>query len=66
MDIVKAADALKELPGLTRLGIFKELVKFGYTGLLVGELQKASSGYPGAPTAITCLPVVCGAYTPGK
>ena len=40
MDIVKAADALKELGHPTRLGIFKELVKFGYTGLPVGELQK--------------------------
>ncbi|HEI8955476.1 TPA: helix-turn-helix transcriptional regulator [Serratia liquefaciens] len=40
MDINLAAEALKELGHPTRLGVFKELVKFGYEGLPVGELQK--------------------------
>ncbi|MFS7243918.1 ArsR/SmtB family transcription factor [Serratia proteamaculans] len=40
MDINIAAEALKELGHPTRLRVFKELVKFGYEGLPVGELQK--------------------------
>ena len=40
MNINIAAEALKELGHPTRLSVFKELVKFGYEGLPVGELQK--------------------------
>ena len=40
MDIDTVATALKELGHPTRLGIYKELVKAGETGLPVGELQK--------------------------
>lgn len=40
MDIDTVATALKELGHPTRLGVYKELVKAGETGLPVGELQK--------------------------
>lgn len=40
MDLLKAADNLKELGHPTRLSLYKELVKAGHDGLSVGELQK--------------------------
>lgn len=40
MDLNTAADALKELGHPTRLSIYKTLVKAGYQGLPVGDLQK--------------------------
>lgn len=40
MEIVEAANALKELGHPTRLSIFKLLVRAGYGGLPVGHLQE--------------------------
>ena len=40
MEIVEAANALKELGHPTRLSIFKLLVRAGYGGLPVGQLQE--------------------------
>ncbi|KZL00987.1 Helix-turn-helix domain protein [Pseudovibrio sp. Ad5] len=40
MDIEKTAKALKELGHVTRLAIYKRLVKAGYKGLAVGTLQE--------------------------
>ena len=40
MELSKAADTLKELGHPTRLSVYRELVKAGYEGLPVGELQK--------------------------
>lgn len=40
MDIEKTAKALKELGHVTRLTIYKRLVKAGYKGLAVGTLQE--------------------------
>ena len=37
----QAADQLAELGHVTRLGIFRELVKAGYSGLPVSDLQRA-------------------------
>ncbi len=39
MNINIAAEALKELGHPTRLSVFKELVKFGYEGLPVGNCK---------------------------
>jgi len=40
MEVEIAANALKELGHPTRLMIFKILVKAGFSGLPVGDLQK--------------------------
>ncbi|MBD8145446.1 ArsR/SmtB family transcription factor [Pantoea agglomerans] len=40
MDIQNAAAALRELGHVTRLGIYRELVKAGPEGLPVGDIQK--------------------------
>ncbi|MEN4771257.1 ArsR/SmtB family transcription factor [Duffyella gerundensis] len=40
MNIHNAAVALRELGHVTRLGIYRELVKAGPEGLPVGEIQK--------------------------
>jgi len=40
MEIEKAAKALKELGHPTRLSLFKVLVKAGYGGLPVGDIQE--------------------------
>jgi DNA-binding transcriptional ArsR family regulator len=47
MEIDSAAKALKELGHPTRLAIFKQLVKAGYQGLPVGDLQQ-QLGIPGS------------------
>lgn len=41
MKIDKAAQQLAELGHVTRLGIFRELVKSGYQGLPVADIQQA-------------------------
>lgn len=43
MDLIEAANALKELGHPTRLGIYRELVKAGHAGLPVGDIQKRLS-----------------------
>jgi DNA-binding transcriptional ArsR family regulator len=43
MDIDVAAKALKELGHPTRLTIFRSVVRAGYSGLPVGELQQSLS-----------------------
>ncbi|MGM1149104.1 ArsR/SmtB family transcription factor [Klebsiella quasipneumoniae] len=40
MELINAADTLKELGHPTRLRVYRELVKAGHEGLPVGELQK--------------------------
>lgn len=40
MDIQNAANALRELGHVTRLGVYRELVKAGPEGLPVGDIQK--------------------------
>ncbi len=47
MDLKKAAKALKELGHPTRLAIFKCLVKAGYKGIAVGDIQD-KLGIPGS------------------
>lgn len=43
MELIEAANALKELGHPTRLGIYRELVKAGHAGLPVGDIQKRLS-----------------------
>lgn len=40
MDIETVAKALKELGHTTRLTIFKQVVKAGYQGIAVGQIQE--------------------------
>ena len=42
MELIEAANALKELGHPTRLGIYRELVKAGHAGLPVGDIQKTA------------------------
>ncbi len=43
MNVDIAAKALKELGHVTRLSIFKAVVKAGYTGISVGQIQETLS-----------------------
>lgn len=40
MDLITAANALRELGHPTRLSVYRELVRAGHDGLPVGDIQK--------------------------